>query len=147
VTSKVVSAGGLSLPQNGYFSDVFRLEKDVLRVEPRPLTAAMMARLMPAAISAYSIAVAPDRFAKNRNSARFKATSWYLHRRASPGAHRQSVRDEMLICNLRAGLSGRPPPAPRAESADGAQPVVEAWGPRGRIAANMSANMVPDEYL
>jgi hypothetical protein len=44
----------------GYFSDVLMLVNFVLRVEPRPLTAAIMARLMPAAIRPYSIAVAPD---------------------------------------------------------------------------------------
>ena len=37
----------------------------VFRVEPRPLTTAIMARLMPAAIRPYSIAVAPDSSAKN----------------------------------------------------------------------------------
>jgi len=48
----------------------------VLRVVPRPLTAVMMARLMPAAIKAYSMAVAPDWSAKNRNIMRFKTASF-----------------------------------------------------------------------
>lgn len=44
----------------GYFSDELIVEKFVFRVEPRPLTAAMIASAMPAAIRPYSIAVAPD---------------------------------------------------------------------------------------
>src|SRR5581483_8759609 len=52
-----------------YFSDELIELNFVLRVEPRPLTAAIMARLMPAAIKPYSMAVAPDssfqNFAKN----------------------------------------------------------------------------------
>ena len=35
------------------------------RFEPSPLTIAMMASAMPAAIRPYSMAVAPDSFAKN----------------------------------------------------------------------------------
>ena len=38
---------------------------ELFSVVPRPLTAAMMARLMPAAINPYSIAVAADWSAKN----------------------------------------------------------------------------------
>ena len=49
----------------GYFSDVLIVANVVLSVVPRPLTAAMMARAMPAAIRPYSIAVAPDWSAKN----------------------------------------------------------------------------------
>jgi hypothetical protein len=48
-----------------YFNDVLMVEKLVLRVEPTPLTAAMIARLMPAAIRQYSIAVAADSSAQN----------------------------------------------------------------------------------
>jgi hypothetical protein len=43
-----------------YFKDVLMLVKDEFSVVPRPLTAAMIARLIPAAIKAYSIAVAAD---------------------------------------------------------------------------------------
>jgi hypothetical protein len=44
----------------GYFNELLIELKLVLSVEPRPLTAAMMAREIPAAIRPYSIAVAPD---------------------------------------------------------------------------------------
>ena len=43
-----------------YFSELLTALKRPLRELPTPETAAMMVRLMPAAISAYSIAVAPD---------------------------------------------------------------------------------------
>jgi hypothetical protein len=56
----------------GYFSEVLIVEKVVLRVEPSLLTVAMMARLMPAAISPYSIAVAPDSSARNLRNIFFK---------------------------------------------------------------------------
>jgi hypothetical protein len=42
-----------------YFSEVLIELNVVFRVEPRPLTAAMIASAIPAAISPYSIAVAP----------------------------------------------------------------------------------------
>ena len=44
----------------GYFSEELIEEKLVFNVEPRPLTAAIMASAIPAAIRPYSIAVAPD---------------------------------------------------------------------------------------
>jgi len=44
----------------GYFSEELIVEKLVFNVEPRPLTAAIMASAIPAAIKPYSIAVAPD---------------------------------------------------------------------------------------
>ena len=43
-----------------YFSDVLIVPKRVLSAVPRPFTDAMIAMAMPAAIKAYSIAVAPD---------------------------------------------------------------------------------------
>jgi hypothetical protein len=49
-----------SLAAGSYFNVVLIVENDVLSVEPMPLTAAMMASAIPAAIRAYSIAVAPD---------------------------------------------------------------------------------------
>src|ERR1700733_12054459 len=55
-----------------YFSAVLTDVKEVLRVEPSPLTVAMMARLMPAAISPYSIAVAPDSSARTLRNILFK---------------------------------------------------------------------------
>jgi hypothetical protein len=48
-----------------YFSELLIDVNRPFRFEPRPLTAAMMARLMPAAINPYSIAVAADWSAKN----------------------------------------------------------------------------------
>jgi hypothetical protein len=48
-----------------YFSELLTLVKTPFRFEPRPLTAAMMASAIPAAIKPYSIAVAPARYAKN----------------------------------------------------------------------------------
>jgi hypothetical protein len=46
--------------KQSYFSEVLIELKFVLSEEPSPLTTAMIAREMPAAISPYSIAVAPD---------------------------------------------------------------------------------------
>ena len=46
--------------QGIYFSEELMFVKLVFSVEPRPLTAAIMASAIPAAIRPYSIAVAPD---------------------------------------------------------------------------------------
>jgi hypothetical protein len=48
-----------------YFSELFIDVNSPFKFEPRPFTVAMMARLMPAAINPYSIAVAADWSAKN----------------------------------------------------------------------------------
>jgi hypothetical protein len=48
-----------------YFKEVLMLEKVELSWVPTPLTAAMIAIAIPAAIKPYSIAVAPDSFFKN----------------------------------------------------------------------------------
>ena len=48
-----------------YFNCVEIEEKVVLTFAPTPFTAVMMAIEMPAAISPYSMAVAPDSSAKN----------------------------------------------------------------------------------
>lgn len=56
-----------------YFSEVLIVVKEALRVVPILLTLAMMARLMPAAISPYSIAVAPASSARNFKNVFFKA--------------------------------------------------------------------------
>jgi hypothetical protein len=45
--------------QPAYFSDVLIAVNFVLRAEPTPLTAVLIATAMPAAINPYSIAVAP----------------------------------------------------------------------------------------
>ena len=51
--------------ERNYFSEVLIDVNFVLRFVPRPFTAAMIAIEMPAAISPYSIAVAPDRSSQN----------------------------------------------------------------------------------
>lgn len=51
-----------------YFSWVDTLVKVSLSLVPRPLTAAMMATEMPAAIRPYSMAVAPESFLRNAMS-------------------------------------------------------------------------------
>jgi hypothetical protein len=50
--------GIFSRKPSNYFSDALMEEKFVLSVEPSPLTATMIARLIPEAIRPYSIAVA-----------------------------------------------------------------------------------------
>jgi hypothetical protein len=47
----------------------------VLRFVPRPLTTAIMASEMPAAIKPYSMAVAPDSSEKKLNKVRFNTAS------------------------------------------------------------------------
>src|ERR1700687_3142100 len=49
-----------------YFSELLMSVNLVLRLEPRPLTTAMIASEMPAAIRPYSMAVAPDSSFKKR---------------------------------------------------------------------------------
>jgi hypothetical protein len=51
--------------QGRYFSELLMSVNLVFRLVPRPLTTAMIASEMPAAISPYSMAVAPDSSAKN----------------------------------------------------------------------------------
>jgi hypothetical protein len=46
--------------QNGYFNEVLIELNMVFRLLPSPLTTAMIASAIPAAISPYSMAVAPD---------------------------------------------------------------------------------------
>src|SRR6201996_4831925 len=60
---------------NAYFSDELIDANLPFRVVPRPFTAAMMARAIPAAISPYSIAVAPLSFFKNREISCIKSSS------------------------------------------------------------------------
>jgi hypothetical protein len=54
-----------SIGRNAYFSELLIDVNWVLRVVPRPFTAAMIASAMPAAIRPYSIAVAPDSSDRN----------------------------------------------------------------------------------
>ena len=65
-----------------YFSELLMLLKLVFRVEPRPLTAAMIASAIPAAIRPYSIAVAPDWSDKNFKKMRCNAAS--VSRKCAP---------------------------------------------------------------
>jgi hypothetical protein len=59
-----------------YFSEPLILVNWVLRFDPRPLTTAMMASAIPAAIRPYSIAVAPDSLEKKFNKVRFNTASF-----------------------------------------------------------------------
>jgi hypothetical protein len=59
-----------------YFSELLILVNWVLRFDPRPLTTAMMASAIPAAIRPYSIAVAPDSLEKKINKVRFNTASF-----------------------------------------------------------------------
>jgi len=61
---------GIYRGQN-YFSEEFTEVNLVLSLVPRPLMTAMIARLMPAAISPYSIAVAPVSSARNARMSLF----------------------------------------------------------------------------
>jgi hypothetical protein len=61
---------GLQL-MRGYFSDVLIELNLAFRVVPRPLTTAMIARAIPAAIRPYSMAVAPDSSRQNFKKERF----------------------------------------------------------------------------
>jgi hypothetical protein len=58
-----------------YFRELLIDVNSVLRLVPRPLTTAMMASAMPAAIRPYSIAVAPDSSDKKLNNIRFNTAS------------------------------------------------------------------------
>jgi hypothetical protein len=58
-----------------YFSELLIEENLSFRFDPRPLTTAMMANAIPAAIRPYSIAVAPDSSDKKLNKVRFNTAS------------------------------------------------------------------------
>jgi hypothetical protein len=58
--------------RDAYLSDVLIDVNLLLRLEPSPLTTAIIASAMPAAIRPYSIAVAPDSSAKNLDKERLK---------------------------------------------------------------------------
>src|SRR5713226_4980964 len=64
-------------PEQGfsYFSELLIEVNLSFRVVPRPLTTAIIASAMPAAISPYSMAVAPDSLDKNLVKWRFKSAS------------------------------------------------------------------------
>ena len=58
-----------------YFNELLILLNWVLRFVPRPLTTAIMASAIPAAIRPYSMAVAPDSLEKKLNKIRFNTAS------------------------------------------------------------------------
>ena len=58
-----------------YFSELLTEVNLSFRFDPRPLTTAMIANAIPAAIRPYSIAVAPDSSDKKLNKVRFNAAS------------------------------------------------------------------------
>jgi hypothetical protein len=70
----VIVAQQLAASSLRYFSEVLIELNLVLRFEPRPLTATMIAIEIPAAIRPYSMAVAPDSSDKNFNKARKSAS-------------------------------------------------------------------------
>jgi len=61
-----------------YFSELLIEVNCVLRFVPRPLTTAIIASAIPAAIKPYSIAVAPDSSDKKLNNIRFNNASFGL---------------------------------------------------------------------
>src|SRR5450432_1807680 len=63
--------------RNGYLSAVWTLPKVVFRFVPSPFTTAIIATAIPAAMSPYSMAVAPDSSLTKRLR-RFDITSTYL---------------------------------------------------------------------
>ena len=58
-----------------YFNELLILLNWVLRFVPRPLTTAIIASAIPAAIRPYSMAVAPDSLEKKLNKVRFNTAS------------------------------------------------------------------------
>jgi hypothetical protein len=82
-----------------YFNDVLMVVNEALRFVPRPLTAAMMARLIPAAINPYSMAVAADWSAKKLASTRFKGYLLVKQARGSPGSMTGTLRPPLLKLN------------------------------------------------
>jgi hypothetical protein len=72
--SGVIVAQQLAASSLRYFSEVLIELNLVLRFEPRPLTATMIAIEIPAAIRPYSMAVAPVSSDKNFNKARKSAS-------------------------------------------------------------------------
>jgi hypothetical protein len=65
----------MGLSKLDYFSELLIAVYFVLRFVPRPLTTAMMASAIPAAIKPYSIAVAPDSSDKNFKRVRCNSAS------------------------------------------------------------------------
>jgi hypothetical protein len=61
-----------------YFNEVLIDANFVFRWEPIPLTTAMIASEMPAAIKPYSIAVAPDSSARNLRTTFMAAPFWMV---------------------------------------------------------------------
>jgi hypothetical protein len=61
-----------------YFSELLMDVNSVLRFVPSPLTTAIIASAMPAAIRPYSIAVAPDLSDKKLSNSRFNSASFGL---------------------------------------------------------------------
>ena len=73
-----IACGSAEQPQARlarYLSEVLIEVNFVFRLLPRPLTAAIIVIEMPAAISPYSMAVAPDSSARNFAKIRFKCAS------------------------------------------------------------------------
>ena len=97
MTRQMPARGAHAVPATGvYFNEVLMFEKPVLSVEPRPLTAAMMASEMPAAISPYSMAVAADSSARKPMSKRRKNYLLVSADQDPPGRSARSFTDKLL---------------------------------------------------
>jgi|ERR1700684_1265563 hypothetical protein len=84
--------------QNDYFNEVLIELNMVFRLLPSPLTTAMIASAIPAAISPYSIAVAPDSSDKNFTKLRFNsASSALLVHSANVRSHRLKSRESSQL--------------------------------------------------
>ncbi len=77
-----------------YFSEVLIVLNMPLMAVPTPLTAAMIASAMPAAIKPYSIAVAPDSSDRKFNNLRFNLASV---RAVEPAQQPQIYREEPKV--------------------------------------------------
>jgi hypothetical protein len=76
---------------NGYFNELLIELNMVFRLVPRPLTAAMIASEIPAAIRPYSMAVAPDSSDMNFKMEYFKPASVRLCGKAQPRKSRDAA--------------------------------------------------------
>jgi hypothetical protein len=74
-----------------YFNELLIEVKFVLRVVPRPFTAAIIASEMPAAMRPYSIAVAPDSSDKNFKRTRFTPASFNWSKMVDAAAIQQTI--------------------------------------------------------
>src|ERR1700694_3048013 len=97
-TDAISTRSGCSLRREAYFSEVLIVVKVPVRAVPTPLTATMIAIAIPAAISPYSMAVAPDSSDKNFTKLRFNsASSALLVHSAHVRGHRLKSRESSQL--------------------------------------------------